>query len=270
VAGKRIVILFSADTGKNELGRYGVLRYAKTWVDDGHDVQILMGASRHVPADVAILHIDVSRIPEAYLNFALRYPVVLNRHITDIRKSTISKNLVRLGDGYQGPVIVKSDLNHAGIPEDNAALRRRRLFDAPNQYPVFPSAAAVPTQYWSDPAVVVERFLAERDGESYCVRLYSFIGDHGTCLRFRGPNPVVEPNLDTPPEIIAPDPAILAMRRELNIDFGQFDYVMHEDRAVLLDVNRTVGRGSTTPSAELDAQRVHRARGLYKYFGDQG
>jgi hypothetical protein len=268
VSGKRIVILFSADIGKNELGRYGIMRYAKTWIDDGHDVQILMGASRYVPADVAILHIDVSQIPEEYLNFALRYPVVLNRHITDIRKSKISKSLVRRGDGYQGPVIVKSDLNHAGIPEDNAALRRRRLFDQPSQYPVFPNVEAVPPQYWSDPALVTERFLEERDGESYCVRIYSFIGNHGTCLRFKGPKPVVEPNLETPPEIIEPDPAILAMRRELNVDFGQFDYVMHEGRAVLLDLNRTIGRGSMVPSAELDAQRVHRARGLYKYFAD--
>jgi hypothetical protein len=268
VSGKRIVILFSAETGKHELGRFGVMRYAKTWIDDGHDVQILVGASRYVPADLAILHIDVSQIPEQYLNFALRYPVVLNRHITDIRKSKISKNLVRPGDGYQGPVIVKSDLNRAGIPEDNAALRRRRLFDGPSQYPVFPSFAAVPPQYWNDPALVVERFLAERDDDLYCVRMYTFLGDHGTCLRFKGPNPVVEPAPNTSFEIIEPDPTILAMQQELNVDFGQFDYVMHDGRAVLLDVNRTIGRGSMVPSVELDAQRVHRARGLYKYFRD--
>jgi hypothetical protein len=98
--------------------------------------------------------------------------------------------------------------------------------------------------------------------------MYTFLGDHGTCLRFKGPNPVVEPAPNTSFEIIEPDPTILAMQQELNVDFGQFDYVMHDGRAVLLDVNRTIGRGSMVPSVELDAQRVHRARGLYKYFRD--
>lgn len=267
VSGKRIVILFHADTGKHEISRYGVMSYAKTWIEDGHQVQILIGASKYVPADVAILHIDLSRIPEEYLNFAMRYRVVLNDKITDIRKSTFSKNLVRLRDGYEGPVIAKSDLNHAGIPEDNATLRRRRLFEQPNQYPIFPSVAAVPPQYWSDPAVVVERFLPERDQDSYCVRKYSFVGDHGTCIRLKGPEPIVEPAGDTEFEVIEPDPAILAARNELKIDLGQIDYVMHEGCAVMLDVDRTVVRGRHT-SPEADAQRAHRARGLYKYFVD--
>jgi hypothetical protein len=268
VSGKRIVILFHGDTGKQEIARYGVMDYAKTWTEDGHQVQMLIGASKYVPADVAILHIELSRIPEEYLNFAMRYRVVLNDKIVDIRKSTFSKNVVRLADGYEGPVIAKSDLNRAGIPEDSAALRRRRLFAQPNQYPVFPSVAAVPPQYWSDPAVVVERFLPEREQDLYCVRKYSFVGDHGTCVRLKGPEPIVEPAADTQFEIIEPDPEILAAKKALQIDFGQLDYAMHEGRAVLLDVDRTVVR-SRTKTPEAEAQRAHRARGLYKYFVEE-
>lgn len=268
VSGKRIVILFHADIGKNELGRYGIMRYAKTWVDDGHDVQILIGTSGYVAADVAVLHVDLSEVPEEYTNLAMRYRVALNDKITDVRKTMISKNLVRPGDGYQGPVIVKSNLNHAGIPEDSAAMRRRRFFDRPGQYPVFPTLAAMPEHFWTDAAVVVEKFLPERDGDLYCLRTYSFVGDHGTCLRFKGPEPVVEVTAEMPFDLVEPDPAILAARAELKIDFGQIDYTMHEGNAVLFDVNKVIGRGAAVASPELETQRTHRARGLYKYFSD--
>jgi len=76
----------------------------------------------------------------------------------DIRKSAFSRNLVRPGDGWDGPVIVKSDLNCAGRPErllrEPAWVRshapRPRLcgISGGHRRPAFDDSR----DYWSSPA----------------------------------------------------------------------------------------------------------------------
>jgi hypothetical protein len=81
------------------------------------------------PADILLIHVDLSVVPDEYLEFASRYPIALNKAAKDIRKSLISLNLVRAGDSYSGKVIVKTDLNYGGSPERimrrNPSLWRR-------------------------------------------------------------------------------------------------------------------------------------------------
>ena len=79
------------------------------------------------PADAAILHVDSTRVAAPYLALAARYPIALNFGTADISKRHVSGALLRRADTWPGPVIVKTDLNHMGLPEagHNAVARGR-------------------------------------------------------------------------------------------------------------------------------------------------
>jgi len=62
----------------------------------------------------------------ASAQFLAERPAVVNGHLVDLSKRAVSRNLVRPGDAWPGPVIVKSDLNHGGVPERRAFGRERR------------------------------------------------------------------------------------------------------------------------------------------------
>src|SRR5436309_8684921 len=119
---KTIGILFHENNRERDLCGYAVTFLAEFWRQDGHRVHHLFGTRKFVPADLLLIHVDLSVVPDEYLEFASRYPIALNKAAKDIRKSLISTNLVRQGDRYSGQVIVKSDLNSGGFPEQ--ILRR--------------------------------------------------------------------------------------------------------------------------------------------------
>jgi hypothetical protein len=251
---------------------------AELWREDGHDVRFLFGVRDFVPADLAILHVDLSVVPGAYLKLTQRYPVVVNGRVTDIRKSVISRSLVTVDDPYEGPVIVKSDLNFAGEPERRLRrfprlmrsvdeyLRPHRLRE-PAEYPVYGSLGEVPQRYLRDPGLVVEKFLPEIEGDLYCVRLYEFLGDRWTCVKLLGRHPIVNGATCIRVETVEPHPGIVARRKELGFDYGKFDYVIRDGEAILLDANKTTGTSPTgVPSPENLARRRHRAQGIYFYL----
>ena len=131
-----IVNLFHKNDRFYNPARYIVHDMAGFWRADGHEVVYVYGVKRHVPADLLLVHVNLSVVPEEYLEYALRYPIALNGRVRDIRKSTLSRNLVAYGDDWDGPVIVKTDLNYAGQPErllpncrcfSNRALRLLRF-----------------------------------------------------------------------------------------------------------------------------------------------
>ena len=66
-------------------------------------------------------------------------------------------------------------------------------------------------------------------------------------------------------EEVDPHPEIVQMRKRLNFDYGKFDYVVHNGRAVLFDANKTTGADRVT-TPRLNARRRHRADGIYSYF----
>ena len=96
---------------------YFLARVVSEWKRQGVEVLIQHDLSNSVPADVCLVHVDLSVVPSRYIEFAQRYPRTINLHITDIRKTSYSRNRVMHEDGYEGPVIVKSSLNCAGEPE---------------------------------------------------------------------------------------------------------------------------------------------------------
>jgi hypothetical protein len=287
VERRRIGVLWHERDRRRDLGMYAITHLAEHWRSDGHDVRFIFGTGRFEAADLVIVHVDLSIVPAGYLDFAARFPIALNGRVQDIRRTGFSRILVRPGDGYAGPVIVKSNQNHAGAPDRARAavglsgirwrLRRRLaairgsaegeppLFGTPLDYRIFDCAVDVPSSWFSRPDIVIERFVPERDGQDYVVRNYQFLGDRSTWTRVVGPQPIVNAYTQVRVEPCDPDAEIERRRYELGFDYGKFDYVMHEGQAVLLDTNKTTGAASiATP--EVLAARRHRADGLYSFF----
>lgn len=295
ISTKRIAVLFHSGDRHYDPSRYIVHHLAEFWRADGHDVVYLFGVKRFVPADLILVHVDLSVVPEEYLEFSSRYPVALNSHVRDIRKSTISDNLIGPGDDWDGPVIVKSDLNYGGLPErllQRTWLERRwprtrgirRMIerlrrDSPpfadtTDYQIIERTADVPKDWFERPDTVVEKFLPEIEGGLYHIRVYHFLGDHWTCTRAGSVHPIVKASTNIRAEAVTPPGEVRQWREKLKLDYGKIDYLVHGGNVVLLDANKTTG--AAQPSGDSPhmsrerryARHRHRAEGLYGYFTD--
>jgi len=278
---KTIGILFHEKNRKRHLSGYAITFLAEFWSQDGHRVHYLFGTRKFVPADLLLVHVDLSVVPDEYLEFASRYPIALNSDVKDIRKSQISTNLVKQDDVYSGKVIVKTDLNFGGSPE--RILRRhrspwRRLasrfvrahtigasLKTHSKYRIYDRLTDVSPAVFERDDLVVEKFLPEQEGNFFFVRNYEFLGDSATCTRLASRDPIVKDQTIVWIEEIEPHPEIVQARKRLNFDYGKFDYVIYDGQPVLLDANKTTG-ADRIRTPELNARRRRRANGIYSYF----
>jgi hypothetical protein len=217
------------------------------WASAGHEVIVREGPRDLPAADVAFLHADGTEIPAEYAEALARYPVVVNGKTGDVTKRAISRNLVKSPTDFQGPVIVKTNRNSGGFPEAfhaKVALEERGEKSAPvrymnDRYPVFESACLVPPHVFTDPDLVVERFLPERDERGYYVRYWVFLGDRERCSRYLEAQPIVKgDNAIERVPVPVPD-ELREWRRRLGFDYGKFDFVVRDGVPILLDANRT-------------------------------
>jgi len=239
------------------------------WESMGLSVQVVTERDAFAPADVALLHVDLSVVPDICQHMAQRYPRVINGPVLDIRKRRFSRQLVTRKNPGRGPVIVKTDRNHCGWPELEHRARRsswtrllertvgrttsrswlagaesmrpwrwRRLLP---DYPIYRDAAEVPRGVWHNRELVVERFVCERSGEDYVCRHWLFFGDAEICRRTVSSDAMVK--LGGPPvRLHDPVPEQLrAIRRELGFEYGKFDFGIVDGEVVLYDTNRTPG-----------------------------
>lgn len=244
------------------------------WEQMGLNVVVVTDADAFVPADLALLHVDLSVIPETCRQLAERYPKVLNSRVIDIRKRRFSKLLVDRYGPDPGSVIVKSDWNFGGLRDFRQrylqshlarlvrpfrlnhvllrALERfeakqpwsRRSWLAPVGYKVFPSRNEVPSEVWSNPNLIVERFISEREGEYYCCRHWLFLGNREVNRRTLSLNPVVKGDIKIEPLSDAIPDELRIIRTRLGFDYGKFDYGIVNGEVVLYDTNRTPGMTS--------------------------
>jgi hypothetical protein len=226
---------------------YMVKLFAGRWRERGHTVVVHHGAENPPPGDLAILHIDLTVVPKEYRALVACYPRVINGSVFDVSKSRISRDLVRPHTIWRGPVIVKTEANFGGKPEQlfrSIAAEKGERSNIPagpvaEGYPIYDSMSAVPDMVWRTPGLIVEKFLPERDERGYYVRVWVFFGDRERSARWRAAAPIVKAgNLIERDAVDVPE-EIRARRAELGFDFGKFDYVLHGERWVLLDVNRT-------------------------------
>ena len=259
-----MVILFHERQGPDRAPFYAIHHLSEIWRADGLDVVYVLGAGEFVPADLAIVHVDLSVVPEEYLDLARRYPIAWNAELKDIRKSSFSTLRVTRDSDYSGPVIAKSNLNYAGVPErlldgasDDAPFR------ASTDYRVYESLPEVPGELFDQPDVIVEKFLPEVEDGRFHVRTVEFVGDRHTSLRATADYHVVSDATQLEAEPVDAPSELFELRRRLRLDYGKFDYVVHGSTVSVLDVNKTVGASVRMPSGELAALRRHRADGIY-------
>jgi len=259
-------ILILTHCNKSGLPSYLVDLLAKEWKARGIRVIFHHDLGAAVHADVCLVHVDLSIVPPRYIEFASRYPNTINLHITDIRKTSYSRNRVRRGDGYEGPIIVKSSLNSAGDPERrgkpdrrlrsiwerfNRALTRRAPPGLPFQRPsitskqhyrIFPKRHMLPVGWLDRDDIIVERFRPERHGDNFVLREWYFLGDREHSVCELSNDPVFTSGTHCP-ALEAPPPEIIRqVRRELRLDYGKIDYGIDcEGVPVVFDVNKTVG-----------------------------
>jgi hypothetical protein len=286
-SGKRIAVLLHKNDRHHNLDRYSVVQLAKVWRDDGHEVTFLFGPKTFVPADLALVHVNLSVVPDTYIELARRYPIALNAGITDIRKHTFSKGILHKGDDWDGPVFVKSDLNYGGYPERNLGrtwltrnhrnMRRvRRLVDRltgktlpfadSSEYLLYDNISDVPREYLDRSDLVVEKFRPELENGLYHTRFYLFLGDRGAHRRLSSKHPVVNRATHVDAVPLEPDPGILALRKQLGLDYGKLDYLKVNGEIILLDVNKTIGAGRLADDEEARRNWRDLAEGLYSYF----
>jgi hypothetical protein len=225
---------------------------------------------------VAVLHINTTVVSEAYVALLQRYPRVVNGRVLDISKRLFSENIITVDDPWEGPVIVKTNANFGGLPEANAraaAAKLGRGSDIPptpliRRYPVYPSLREVPPPHWRDPALIVERFIPELDEQgNFCVRVWTFFGDQQRCSLWRSADRLVKSHNAIQRERIEPPRTLHSWRKRLGFDFGKFDFVVHEGREILLDVNRTPAFPTGgSPNAEAAADQL--AQGIKLFLPD--
>jgi hypothetical protein len=251
-----------------------VVMLIKEWERNGMLVEVARGIHTYAVADVVIPHIDLTVWPPEYVQFLKRYPVVLNRDLSDVSKSKISANLLDRHAQYEESVLIKTDRNYGGLPEKRilGKARNRYLYWAsvyatylamkfqraipwkhivylnPEQYPVYSSFRDVPLEVFDNRNIVVEKFLPEKEGEFYCLRRWIFLGDKGVSVRSKSKEKIIKPaNTLSIEEVPVPD-ELFSIRKALGCDYGKIDYVIRGKELVLFDVNRTMSSGGTHPS----------------------
>jgi hypothetical protein len=142
-------------------------------------------------ARVLLMHIDLSETAgfltheaDFLAGLAERGITVLNARAVDIRKRTMhaqceARGLPSARTGREGPpdeqVIIKTDLNCGGVPEQRliahglhvqSAVPLALLSRGDTGYPEYPVCRRdeVPEAAWSDPTLVVERFIDNPEG----------------------------------------------------------------------------------------------------------
>jgi len=253
----RLAIITHALDRRRRTGFFGLLQRSRPF----YQIDVILKAGREAglrwfytdpgqpfrPADAAFLHVDMSLIPQDYLDLAMRYPRVINGKVSDIRKRHVSRNLLEPASDWAGPVLVKSDLNIGGKPE--AFLARKAAVkagltpptDEAADYQWFEALSQVPDAVWQDPTQVVERYLPEQRGTDNVLRVWSFLGGYERCNWYSAPEIFIKARHISafgPSEV--PD-EIRAERRRLGFDYGKFDFAIGPEGPVLYDANRTPG-----------------------------
>lgn len=246
------------------------------WRRRGHLVTELRGVPTGGPCveprGVCVLHIDLTRTPADCAAYAASHAVSVNGRFLDNSKRAVSRHLVSPDDGYDGAVIVKSDLNYGGSPEENMArrvggwrarlagsVRRRRPWAMRStisvmDYRVFDRRSEVPAAVWRNPGLVVERFRPEHRDGLFWVRSWLFLGDRGYVRSIGSSHPVIKAERVTSQRLgDQDDPEVLPQsvrdrRAEMGLDYGKIDFTVGEDgEAVVFDMNRTPNSAKKEP-----------------------
>jgi len=226
-------------------------------------------------ACVSIVHVDLTEVPESFLPTAGAYSVCLNGGARSIHRHLYSTARIDRGSAYAGPVIVKTVLNHRGIPElayrchSDRLFRWRYRFDrflgnpikrahCP-EYAIYLSKEAVPDSVWGDARLLVERFLPGSMKLPIVKYRYDFFLDVTLHTRAVYDSLLCDHTKVREVSLIdgIPD-SIMQVRCNLQLDFGSIDYFVVEGEAVTVDANKTTTCTEDWVSRYPAVSRYHR------------
>ena len=251
-----VVITHELDDFENK--SYLLNRCCEEWKRRDVSILVLKGVRQDLPpADLAILHTDITVVSDAYAKIIDHYPKIINGRVRDISKTAFSDLIVSRESNYPGPVIVKTNANYGGMWERRERHQRgegRSLFEilrlwsrveCLEKYPVFDSATEVPHGVWKNRNLVVEKFLTEQNNNNeYLLRIWVFFGDREIYYQCVSSEPVIKGHNTIRREYLDVNDIPESLREtrvRLGFDFGKFDFSMLNGQPVLYDVNRTPG-----------------------------
>ena len=254
---------------------YMVHPLARHWRERGLAVEVAHALPE--PAGDAVLivpHFDLTVRPASFAEPIARSAHVLNRAVVDVSKRIISSQLVSSPEQYDGPVLVKSNRNFGGIPESKvrtvggASAALRPPFMHWTNYTVYEHPGLVPPTVWNYPSLVVEKFLPEKEDGLFCLRQYIFLGDSEIYTRAFSPKPIVKSHNAVRREIIngPPPPQVREVRQRLGFDYGKFDFVIHEGKAIVFDVNPTPTYNRKSKAGSQEEMIAHLASGIRSFL----
>ncbi|MEQ9467660.1 MAG: hypothetical protein RLN88_09620 [Ekhidna sp.] len=228
---------------------YLINHLIRLWAKEDFAIIIIKGIKPKPEVDILINHIDLTIIPPEYQEYMDRHPKVINGKIRDISKRHISNHLLESRTTYEGPVIVKPNLNAGGlaeiaksIPDGLVKLRDQLINQQKNiTYSIFNSLSDVPEMIFSNDEFIVEKFLPEVEDDVYYLRVCSFLGDKYVCSRVGSKEPIVKGASVISRELLEPPAEILAYIKERKFDYGKFDFCIHQGEVILFDTNKTPG-----------------------------
>lgn len=207
-------------------------------------------------AHSAVMHVDLTELPPPFVSIHEAYPRCVNGRARTISRLLYSKLRLARDDDFDGPVIVKTVLNHRGLPELHHEKTRspvsllghvvRRLL-IPDYiakvcppYQVHSSLSGVSEEAWSDQRLIVEKFAPGRIELPVIKYRYEFFLDIGLNTRATFDSLLCEPSKVESFDVVDDLPAsVTAVRRQLKLDFGAIDYFVTGDEALVIDANKT-------------------------------
>lgn len=238
--------------------------FARFWRDRGHRVFLQCGSSDPPSGDLAVMHVDLTVVPPAYAALARLYPRTINAAVTDISKRLFrGDDILSRHSDWRGQVIVKTNANFGGRVDQyirDCQVQAGMEPDVPPgpvlaDYPIYATLAEVPPAYWETQDFVVEKFTPESDERGNYMRVWVFLGDRERSMRYRSAARVVKSANFIDAEPVEVPAELREWRSRLGFDMGKFDYVIHQGRVVLLDINRSPGSPPAGMPGILDAYR---------------
>jgi len=250
-----------------------LLNVCQAWWERAGAEVVYWPKKRGAPAnvDLWVQHYDTTVVQREYVKQVRQLPNVINRRLLDIRKSTVSSQvIVSVDDPWSGEVLVKSEYNYGGLPEiwqDEylegrsrkqmlGRWRRPRGVVAPANpyldYQLYPQLNEVPPEVFADPDRVVERFLPQREGDLYVVNMAYILGDRSKTLKITSKQPVVKWGNRESWEFTETPAEVLKQAEIYGLDFGKLDFTVVDGEPVIFDVNKTPGLGGATVAEEFD------------------
>jgi hypothetical protein len=232
---------------------YILRRALDALVSAGMRCRALDRVDREVSGRIAMVHVDLTEVPETLLPLLNSYQLCLNGKARSIHRHLYSRARIDQESAYAGPVIVKTVLNHRGLPElinrcrsDSQLLWRWRFDRGPlvrehcPEYVIYPSKESVPKAVWADERLIVERFLPKSTSLPVTKYRYDFFLDVTLHIRAVYDSLVGDHTRVREVSVAGDIPhAVMEVRRNLHLDFGSIDYFVIDDEVVVVDANKT-------------------------------